>query len=278
MPAKRILSIQDLSCVGQCSLTVALPILSAYGFETAVLPTAVFSNHTAYPRWTSRDMSETDAEILSLWKANDVRFDAFLLGYLGSEAAIKLSLRCLREFADAKAPVVIDPAFGDSGELYAPFDSAYVEAMRTLLPKADVILPNWTEACALTGRTYQENPSEAMLRTVLEELSSMTDGTVILTGFEQNGQIGERIVRGGIVTDLLNARIPGHYFGTGDVFSAVFTAGYLTNGDLVVACREASAFVEASIRATEPEHRYGVRFESVLAAHRPLGSSNGKRS
>ena len=141
---------QDLSCVGQCSLTVALPILSANGIETCVLPTAILSNHTMFKSWSYLDLTDEIENIFSHWKNNDFKFDAFLLGYLGKPELIKIAEKCFKEFSADGAKVIIDPVFGDNGKLYPGFDLSYVEEMKKLLKHADVILPNVTEACFLT--------------------------------------------------------------------------------------------------------------------------------
>ena len=136
---KRILTMQDLSCVGQCSLTVALPILSAYGVETCVLPTAVLSNHTMFNGWSYLDLTDKIPEIYEYWRKNNFKFDAFLLGYLGKSALMDLAERAFDDFSADGAKIIIDPVFGDNGKLYGGFDLNYVAAMRKLLRRADII-------------------------------------------------------------------------------------------------------------------------------------------
>ena len=144
---KRILTMQDLSCVGQCSLTVALPVLSAYGVETCVLPTAVLSNHTMFKGWSYLDLTDKIPEIFEYWEKNGFKFDAFLLGYLGKAELMDLAEKAFDGFSAEGAKIIIDPVFGDNGALYGGFDLEYVAAMRKLLRRADIILPNVTEAC-----------------------------------------------------------------------------------------------------------------------------------
>ena len=164
MKNKRILTMQDLSCVGQCSLTVALPILSAYGVETCVLPTAVLSNHTMFKGWSYLDLTPEIPAIFENWKNNGVKFDAFLLGYLGKAELMDVAARCFDEFSEAGAPIIIDPVFADNGKLYTGFDMNYVAAMHKLIRRADVILPNVTEACFLTGTDYVADYGEEFVR------------------------------------------------------------------------------------------------------------------
>ena len=186
---KRILTMQDLSCVGQCSLTVALPILSAYGVETCVLPTAVLSNHTMFNGWSYLDLTDKIPEIYEYWRKNNFKFDAFLLGYLGKSALMDLAERAFDDFSADGAKIIIDPVFGDNGKLYGGFDLNYVAAMRKLLRRADIILPNVTEACFLTDTPYPENYDEDFVLKLKNKLKELTDAEIIITGVEFGGRI-----------------------------------------------------------------------------------------
>lgn len=264
MKNKRILTMQDLSCVGQCSLTVALPILSRYGIETCVLPTAVLSNHTMFKGWSYLDLTPEIPAIFENWKNNDIKFDAFLLGYLGKAELMALAEKCFDEFSADGAPVIIDPVFADNGKLYGGFDLAYVEQMRTLIKRADIILPNVTEACFLTDTEYKPECDEAFAKLLAEKLSAFTDGTVIITGVEKNGMIGELIYSGGKCEFVLLEKLPAKRHGTGDIFASVFTAKHLSGESLAESCRAASRFVIDCLKTTDPDHFYGVNFERVL--------------
>ena len=140
MRSKRILTRQDLSCVGQCSLTVARPVLSAYGVETCALPTAILSNHTAFEKWSCLDLTPEMNHIMAAWRENGFKFDAFLLGYLGSADIMNIAKVCFRDFAADGAQIIIDPVFGDNGKLYPAFDKGYVAALADLIESADIIL------------------------------------------------------------------------------------------------------------------------------------------
>ena len=269
MTGKRILTIQDLSCVGQCSLTVALPVLSAYGIETCVLPTGILSNHTAFPEWTCFDFTPEMWNIMEAWRKNDFRFDAFLLGYLGSAAAIDAAKVCFRDFAKGGADILIDPAFGDYGRLYPAFDHKYVAAMADLIQSAHVILPNFTEVCFLTGMEYRDNAPIEYLKSCSAMLADLTPAVIVMTGAEQSGRIGELIYSGGKFTEVWAKLLPGRFHGTGDLFAAAFTAVYLQSGSLPEACKAANDLVIESIKATEADtHCYGVNFEYALAKFR----------
>ena len=253
MTVKRILTIQDLSCVGQCSLTVALPVLSAYGIETCVLPTGILSNHTAFPEWSCFDFTSEMWNIMDVWRKNDFRFDAFLLGYLGSTAAIDAVKVCFRDFPRGKADILIDPAFGDYGKIYPAFDRKYVAAMAGLIRSAHIILPNFTEVCFLTGMDYRDNAPVEYLKSCVAMLAKLTPAVIVMTGAESDGRIGELIYSEGKFTEIWAELLPGRFHGTGDLFAAAFTATYLQSGNLSEACKAANDLVIESIKATETD-------------------------
>lgn len=208
MERKRILTMQDLSCVGQCSLTVALPVLSAYGIETCVLPTAVLSNHTMFSGWSYLDLTAEIKNIFKHWAQNGFTFDAFLLGYLGKAELMQVAEECFDRFSAEGARVIIDPVMGDNGKLYPGFDRNYVIAMRKLLKRADVILPNVTEACFLTETEYRQEYDAAFLEQLERKLAEITDGTIVVTGALLGNDIGEAIYCGDKSKILLHERLP----------------------------------------------------------------------
>lgn len=265
---KRILTMQDLSCVGQCSLTVALPVLSAYGVEAAVLPTAVLSNHTMFKSWSYLDLSPEIKNIYKFWKENDLKFDGFLLGYLGKKELMDLAEECFDSFSAEGAKIVIDPAFGDNGKLYGGFDEEYVMAMRNLLRRADIIVPNITEVCFMTGIEYKTKYDRKYVERAVKELSKYTDATIIITGIELDGLIGEAIYSGEKIEYVLSELLPARLHGTGDIFAAVFTAKLLNGFTLAESCAAAGKFVADCIRKTDKSHFYGANFEEVLNAGR----------
>lgn len=264
MLSKKILTMQDLSCVGQCSLTVALPVLSAMGIETCVLPTAILSNHTMFKKWSCLDLTDETRNIMNVWRENGFKFDAFYLGYLGSAELMDVARDCFKEFSADGAKVIIDPAFGDNGVLYPAFDQAYVNAMKSLIKSADIILPNLTEACFLSGVPYEQNADLQFTEKVIKKLATITDATIVLTGAEKDGEIGEVIYSGGEFSRVWAEKLPKRFHGTGDIFAAAFTAKYLESGSLERACEVAGGLVAESIKATDPSHPYGVNFEYAL--------------
>ena len=265
MNTKRILTMQDLSCVGQCSLTVALPILSHYGIETCVLPTAVLSNHTQFRSWSYLDLTNEIPNIFKEWSNSGIAFDGFLLGYLGKKSLIALAEECFDRFSKPQSPVIIDPVFADDGTLYSGFDLDYVKAMGRLLRRADVIDPNVTEACFLTGTEYHAEYDKSFAEALAHKLATLTDGAVVITGVEFDGKIGELILQKGDIRYVMLPKLNAKYHGTGDIFSSVMTARYLQGKSLDESCLLAGQFVADCMRATDKEHFYGVCFESLLA-------------
>lgn len=250
--------------MGQCSLTVALPILSAYGIETCVLPTAILSNHTMFKSWSFLDLTGEMDNVFREWKDNGFKFDAFLLGYLGKKELMDVAEKCFDLFSADGAKIIIDPVFGDNGKLYGGFDLTYVAAMRKLIKRADIILPNVTEACFLTGMEYREVHDDAYIKTLAEKLLELNGKTVIITGVENGGRIGEYIYSEGKSEYVLLGKEPQKRHGTGDIFASVFTANYLDGKSLAESCRAASAFVIECLKATDKDHFYGVNFEKIL--------------
>lgn len=263
MNYRRILTIQDISCVGQCSMTVALPVLSACGQETCVLPTALLSTHTGgFGTPAILPLSETLPEIVAHWKENGITFDLILTGYLGSIPAIQAAQQIINTMLTPDGICIVDPAMADHGRLYSGFDSEFVQEMKTLCGRADVILPNLTEAALLTGVPYQDRTDEAYARTLLDALPNPR---VILTGVGE-GDTGFLLRENGDVRRYCHIRLPGSYSGTGDLFAAAF-AGALAAGkpmydSAVIAADFTCRCIECT--AQQPAHWYGIKFEPVL--------------
>jgi pyridoxine kinase len=250
---------------------VALPILSHYGIETAVLPTAVLSNHTKFKTWSYLDLTEEIDRIYDSWKQNDIKFSAFLLGYLGKASIMQLCEKAFYEFSEEDAKVIIDPVMGDDGKLYNGFDENYVAEMRKLIAKADIILPNLTEACYLAGIEYQQNSDAEFVDKVIAKLATMTDAIIIITGVECGDRIGEVIFDRGTTRCVMLARVPKKSHGTGDIFASVFTAHYLAGKNIETSCILAGQFVAESLKATSHDHDYGVCFETILDGEKKWG-------
>ena len=268
MSYRKILTIQDISCVGQCSLTVALPILSAAGMETCILPSAVLSTHTAgFSGYTVRDLTADIPGIAAHWKKENIRFDALYTGYLGSTEQIAYVRQIAAELLSEGGAVIVDPAMADNGKLYPAFDAAYVEAMKSLAFSADIILPNITEACFLTGMEYREQYDRAYIDALLDALSACGAKTVVLTGVGFDAEHTGVIVReGGETRYYEHRKIAKGCHGTGDVYAAAFV-GALENGlGAYDAAVLAADYTVRCIELTQGDaaHWYGVKFELAL--------------
>lgn len=266
---KRIATVQDLSCVGKCSLSIALPVLSAMGVECCVMPTAVLSAHTAFDGFVSRDLTELLAPVSAHWQQLGLTFDALYTGYLASSAQVEFVEEFFDRFGGENTLRFVDPVMADQGRLYAGFDEDFPEQMRRLCTRADIITPNITEACLLTGLPYREEHEESYLRELLEKLLAVGPHTVILTGVRPvDGRMGVAAMdASGALSVHLTEYIPVVFHGSGDLFASA-CVGYLTLGKSTAeAIRRASEYVVQTLRVTaqNPDARwYGVDFETTL--------------
>lgn len=267
---KRILSIQDISCVGQCSLTVALPVLSTMGYETAILPTAVLSTHSApeFGDFSFRDLTEDIPNILAHWRRLGISFQGIYTGYLGNIKQIELVKDIAEEFLDKDGALIVDPVMGDHGELYSGFDHNYVEEMKKLCKVSKVIIPNLTEAAHLTGVEYLEKYDEAYIKKLLKKLWALGCDNVILTGVSfKEDETGVAILENGVYSHISHPKYDRIFLGTGDIFSSVFTGNFLMGKSLKESAEGAANFVLECIKETlnDESHWYGVKFEKVLS-------------
>ena len=268
MAIGKILTVQDISCVGQCSLTVALPILSAAGLETAILPSAVLSTHTAgFQGYTFRDLTSDMPAIARHWKKEGIRFDAVYTGYLGSAEQIDTVKWIVKELETENAVTVVDPAMADNGRLYPGFDLAFVEKMKEIAFTADLILPNITEAAFLTGIEYREEYDRAYIDRLVSALKENGAGTVILTGVSfRPEKTGILVAEKTGVSYYEHRKISKGCHGTGDVYAAAFVGAYLRGKSAYEAAGIAGEYTVSCIENTigDPSHWYGVKFEPVL--------------
>ena len=267
---KRILTIQDISCFGKCSLTVALPLLSAMGIETVILPTAVLSTHTLFKGFTCKDLSDQLKPVTDHWKREGITFDAIYTGYLGTEEEIDTVTGIIETFRNNQTLVFVDPAMGDNGRLYPAFDEHYARKNAALCAVADIADPNITEAAFLTGLPYRETYPEAYVREMLLALAELGTKTPILTGVSlSEGKTGAM----GYDTEqkaffhYQNDRIPAAYHGTGDIFSSVLAGAFVLGIERTEALKLAADYTALSIAETlkNPENPwYGVDFEATI--------------
>jgi pyridoxine kinase len=268
MQFKKILTIQDISCVGQCSLTVALPVISACGIETCVLPSAVLSTHTSgFKGYTFRDLTEDIPAIKDHWKKEGISFDAIYTGYLGSAKQIGYVADIFAECSDEGTLKIVDPAMADNGKLYPGFDTEFVKAMANLCEKADYIIPNITEACFLTDSEYKTEYDRSYIDSLLLKLTDLGCGTVILTGVSYSKEkTGVVVYKKGDYEYYEHERLPVICHGTGDIYASVFTGALVRGKSPFDASSIAADFTVECIKVTakDKDHWYGARFEPVL--------------
>jgi len=265
---KRVLTIQDISCLGQCSLTVALPILSACGHETCVLPSAVLSTHTGgFTGFTFRDLTEDMPAICRHWESAGIRFNAIYTGYLGSSRQIDYVREIMAKTAAEGCIKVVDPAMADHGRLYTGFDMDFVEAMKALVAQADYVLPNLTEACLLTGTPYTREYDRAFIDELLRKLHALGAKNVVFTGVSYApGRTGVAVSEEGRYSYYEHEMLPNSCHGTGDIYASAFVGALLRDRSPLEAAAIAADYAVKCIRnsAGDPDHTYGAKFEPML--------------
>lgn len=267
---KRIAAIHDISGFGKCSLTVALPLISAAGIETAVIPTAVLSTHTGgFTGYTFRDLTDDILPIAEHWKQNELQFDAFYTGYLGSEKQVDIVIKSMELLKSEKSLVVCDPAMADHGRLYAGLPDNFPKEMLRLCKTADIIVPNITEAVLMLGERYSDGPyTKEYIEKLVSKLYEKTKAQIVLTGvYFDEKRLGAVCFDGEKYSYIMNDKINAIYHGTGDVFASVLTASIVTGRSLLSSTEIAVKFTCDCIKATlesEPERRYGINFETEI--------------
>ena len=268
MNYKRILTIQDISCVGQCSLTVALPILSAAGLECAILPSAVLSTHTAgFSGFTVRDLADDMPAINAHWVKEGIKFSAIYTGYLGTESQIDMVLDIKNSSLEDGGLLIVDPAMADNGKLYPAFDESYAKAMVRLCAKADYVLPNITEACFLTGIEYKTEYDREYAFSLLYALKKLGAKNVILTGVSfKPDTTGIMVLEDGKCRYYEHELLKNSCHGTGDIYASAFVGALVQGLDAYESAKIAGDFTVDAIKATagDSSHWYGAKFEPVL--------------
>ncbi|MBO4772102.1 MAG: pyridoxamine kinase [Bacteroidales bacterium] len=274
MSYNRILTIQDISCVGQCSLTVALPILSASGNETCILPSAVLSSHTGgFKGYTFRDLTDDIPAIVKHWISEGINFDAFYTGYLGTARQVELVMDIINSpLRKPDAHIIIDPAMGDNGVFYSGMGDEFLLSMKKLITMADIIIPNLTEACMLTGIEYRTQYDEDYIRKVVDGLLGIIgDGkTVVITGVGfREGETGVGVYSKGRSFHYPHVKLEKNVSGTGVIFASAFTGALMNGISTDESAKIAADFTLAAIQETinNPVHWYGVKFETVLGRY-----------
>ncbi len=267
---KRIVTVQDISCIGKCSLTVALPIISAMGVETAVVPTAVLSTHTAFKGFTFRDLTSDIKPIADHWKQEELGFDAIYTGYLGSFEQLELVSEFFDDFGTSDNMIIVDPVMGDYGKLYPGFTQEFADKMAELCGKADIIVPNMTEASFMLGIDYKETYDEAYAKDILKKLCSKGAKKAVLTGINYvDGKIGVMCYDSKTETysTYFRDKINASYHGTGDVFASTLTGALVRGFSFEKALEIAVDYTVECIKATNEDSNsrwYGVNFEETI--------------
>lgn len=266
---KRIVTVQDISCLGKCSITVALPIISAMGIEASVIPTSILSTHTLFDGYVHRDMCDMIEPIINHWKSQGFTFDAIYTGYLGSKEQISLVEKMIDKFRTDSCFVLVDPAMADNGTLYPGFDNEHIDKMRELCSMADIIVPNLTEACLLTGTQYQAEYDDVYITDILNKLICLGAKKAVITGVIKDGKYG--IISFDSEIDLIgfyaHEKIDQTFYGTGDVFSSACVGALVNGNSLAKSVEIAGEFVFESIQKTMSDkdaRLYGVNFEKAL--------------
>ncbi len=264
---KKIAVINDISGFGKCSLTAAIPIISAHKIQCCPLPTGVFSNQTGYDSFKSVDLTSSMQGFIEEWKRLKVSFDGILTGFIPNSLQGEIISRFIDEFKGESTLVTVDPIMGDDGEIYPCYDEKSINAVKALAEKADIITPNVTELCLLCGR----EPSGDCSIADIEELSrSLKNKIVITTGIRLDGEIANAVCSSGCFKIIKAKKLGQHFSGTGDIFSSFVLSEYINGSDIFTAVERASAFIEKAIAETlknESEKHYhpdGIDFEKFL--------------
>ena len=265
---KRILTVQDISCFGQCSITVALPVISACGIETSIIPSSVLSTHTGgFTGYTFRDLTEDIPAIQKHWQKQGIKFDAVYTGYLGNTKQIDCVKEIMKTLGKDGSINIVDPVMADNGELYPGFDKNYVNAMKRLCEAADVIIPNITEACFLTDTGYKTEYDETYIKNLIEKLKTFGAKTIVLTGVSyEKDKTGVMVFENGQNFYYEHKKISEGCHGTGDVYSSAFVGALINGKTPIDAARIAADYTLRCIEYThgDESHWYGVKFEPLL--------------
>ncbi len=265
---KKIAVINDLSGFGKCSLTAAIPIISAHGVQPCPLPTGVFSNQTGYESFKSVDLTASMQSFIDEWKKLKAEFDGILTGFIPNSSQGAIISRFIDDFKTEKTVVAVDPIMGDDGEIYPCYDENTINEVKALCKKADIITPNVTELALLCGCDINKKYTPSDIKAMSEKTGVKT---VITTGIDLGGEIGNAVCHNGSFEIIKSKRLGEHFSGTGDIFSAFVLSDYIVNGDILSSVKKASAFIEKAISETlkeEPPQHYhpdGIAFERFIS-------------
>lgn len=265
---KKVCAIHDLSCLGGAALSEVIPILSTFGIRTNPVPTVILSNHSDYEKYTYHDLTDHMIEQKEMWKEIGVKFDAIFSGFLGSPEQISIVEEYIKDFSKEDTIIVVDPVMGDDGKRYSSVSKDMEDEMKKLVSFADVITPNWTEACILSELDYTDNPKDEELKKVLSGLKALGANDVIITSYPKEKNLITTIIDlNEEVIELTNNRYDIKFPGTGDAFARTLVGALLTGHDLIESSKIASDFMDYAINFSskyEYSYRQGVLLEACL--------------
>lgn len=268
---KNVLAIHDISCFGKCSITTALPIISACGVTCTVLPTAVLSTHTGgFTNYTVRDLADDLIPIVNHWKTLNIKFDAIYTGYLASESQVAMIEEIIKMFKTDNTKVIVDPVMADNGKLYPGFDKKFAKRMGELTKSADIIVPNFTEASYILNTEYNPNPTKEEVKAMVKALKEYSGADVLVTGVKDgDDKLGGAVLEKNMpeIQYAYGKKIEGSYHGTGDIFASAVTASLMRGHSLIEATKFACDFTSKAVELTKDEiedSRFGVDFENAL--------------
>ncbi|MBE6903743.1 MAG: pyridoxamine kinase [Ruminococcaceae bacterium] len=266
---KKIAVINDFSGFGRCSITVSLPIISAMKIQCCPLPTSIFSNHTGFDSFYYTDFTEHMSSYIEEWKKLNLNFNGILTGFLGSPEQIDIVKHFFEYFKKEDAVIVIDPIMGDCGELYPTYSPELAKKMGSLVPYADILTPNLTEACILTNTKYRNDIDKDGLLEICQKLSLMGPKKIVISGLEHQDNLDNFIFEKGKAPIVITAHKVGPCrAGTGDVFSSIIAADAVNGKDFTTSIQHASSFIAKALRKTVElglPKTDGICFEEFLS-------------
>lgn len=264
---KKVVSIQDVSCVGKCSQTVALPIISSMGIETAILPTSILSTHTAFKEFTFKKLTEELYKIKEHWKREKFQFDLIYIGYTGSEEILDFVLEFISEFKTRSNIIIFDPAMADNGEMYQGISKNIFAKIKEVAKKTDIIRLNRTEATFLLEKPYKEQLNLEEGQKLVKELQKLNKKQVVMTGIEKDNKIGALGYDGNAYYNNFEIKYPKNYHGTGDIFTSTLAGSLVKGKKLEEAIKISTKFTTECVRITyedKDSEEYGVNFEQAI--------------
>ena len=265
---KKIAVINDFCGFGRCSIAASLPIISALKIQCCPLPTSIFSNHTGFDSFYYNDYTNHMQNYINEWKKLNLSFNGILTGFLGDEAQIEIVKGFLKDFKTINTTVVIDPVMGDYGKLYPTYSPNLASKMKQLVPFADILTPNLTEACILTDYTYNKDMTEEELEIICKKISKMGPKKIVISGLERGDDLENFIYETGKKPIIIKEHKVGAFrSGTGDVFSSIIAADSVSGKNLEESVKHASKFIAKVLRKTielDIPKTDGICFEEYL--------------